>query len=118
MKKQYSKIWLDDERDPRQPQIQSLFGADGDEFWVKTADQAIHYLRQGGVTFISLDHDLGPDAGSGMEVANWIEQQAFHGTLERIHWSVHSMNSVGAKNMTKALSNADRFWDERENAAQ
>lgn len=108
------KLWLDDERDPQNPFIQSEFGAMGDEFWVKTAAQAIRYLAQGTVESISLDHDLGPGAGSGQEVANWIEEQAFRGTLPRLVWAVHSMNIVGAKTMTRALLNADHSWNQHE----
>jgi len=32
------KLWLDDERDPRDPKIQELFGAEGNETWAKTAN--------------------------------------------------------------------------------
>lgn len=113
------KVWLDDERDPRDPKIQSGFGAEGDEVWAKTASVAIYHLRTGRVEFISLDHDLGPaTAGTGMDVANWIEEQAFHGNLPRLVWAVHSKNTVGAKGMTQALTNADKFWDQKENATQ
>ena len=113
------RLWLDDERDPRDPKIQSGFGAEGDEIWAKTASVAINYLKQGRVEFISLDHDLGPaSAGTGMDVANWIEENAFHGTLERLVWAVHSKNTVGAKGMTQALTNADKFWDQKEDATQ
>lgn len=109
------KLWLDDERDPREPFIQSEFGADGDEVWVKTAGMAIHYLKQGGVESISLDHDLGPaSAGTGLDVAKWIEEQAFHGQLPRLIWSVHSLNVVGSKNIMQAMLRAEEFW----NAAQ
>src|SRR6476646_5865222 len=99
------KLWLDDERDPTDPYIQSEFGADVDEIWAKTAHVAIHYLKQGRITFISLDHDLGsPSAGTGMDVALWIEEQAFHGNLPRLSWSVHSLNPVGSKNIAQALT--------------
>ena len=109
------KLWLDDERDPKQRNIQSQFGSEGDEVWAKTAAVAINHLKQGTFTFISLDHDLGPaSAGTGMDVAKWIEEQAYHGTLPRLAWSVHSMNAVGRKNMTKALSNADKYWNEKD----
>ena len=108
------KLWLDDERDPKDPYIQSEFGAKGDEKWVKTASDAIHYLKQGNVTFISLDHDLGTEAGTGMEVAKYIEEQAFHGTLPRLLWSVHSLNIVGVKNMMNALFKANDFWRNHE----
>lgn len=109
------RLWLDDERDPRDPKIQSDFGAEGDEVWVKTASVAINHLRGGNVSSISLDHDLGIGVtGSGMDVAKWIEEQAFHGTLARLEWAVHSMNPVGAKQMMQALMKAEEFW----NAAQ
>ena len=107
------KLWLDDERDPKKPFIQSEFGAEGDEIWVKTAYQAICYLKQGNVESISLDHDLGESAGTGMDVAKWIEEQAFHGTIPRITWMIHSKNTVGVKNMTKALIKADEFWNQK-----
>lgn len=109
-----SKLWLDDERDPRDPFIQSEFGAEGDELWVKTASQAIYCLNQGGVTHISLDHDLGPSSGTGMDVAKWIEEQAFHGTLNRLVWFVHSLNPVGAKNIMQAMMQADKYWSRQE----
>jgi hypothetical protein len=53
-----------------------------------------------------------------MDVAKWIEEQAFHGNIPRLVWAVHSKNSVGAKNMEQALRNADKFWDQNEKATQ
>jgi len=41
------RVWLDDERDPTDPQVQRDFGAHGDEIWVKTAPEAIKMLEQG-----------------------------------------------------------------------
>lgn len=107
------KLWLDDERDPKSNKIQSLFGADGDEIWVKTIEQAIYYLKQGIVESISLDHDLGYQK-TGLDLANWIEENAFNGNLERLIWSVHSRNPVGAKKITQALRNADSYWAKQE----
>jgi hypothetical protein len=107
-------LWLDDNRDPKDPKIQNLFGSSGEEVWVKTVRQAIQQLTTGRVTHISLDHDLGANAGDGGEVADWIESAAYHGTLERLSWSIHSKNMVEVKNMTQAMMNADKFWDIRE----
>ena len=105
------KLWLDDERDPRDPYIQSEFGANGDEVWAKTAAVAINFLKMGNVTSISMDHDLGiASAGTGQDVANWIEEHAFNGMLPQLSWSIHSLNPVGRKNMSRALMRADRFW--------
>jgi hypothetical protein len=106
------KLWLDDDRDPRDKFIQYQFGAEGDEIWVKTAIAAISYLKQGDVAYISLDHDLGPvSAGTGLDVAKWIEEQAFLGLLPRLTWSVHSMNPVGEKAIYKAMMQAEKFWN-------
>jgi hypothetical protein len=108
------RLWLDDERDPKDPYIQSHFGASGDEVWAKDPHTAIQYLKQGNVTEVSLDHDLGSGVGTGMDVALWIEEQAFLGNLPRLIWSVHSMNPVGRKNMSLALYNANKHWDKHD----
>lgn len=103
------KLWLDDERDPRNAKIQFDFGAVGDETWVKTVDEAIRHLRTGMVTSISLDHDLGTTQ-TGYDLAKWIEEEAFYKRLPKLEWCVHSMNSVGAKNIQRAMINAERYW--------
>lgn len=110
------KLWLDDERDPKSPKIQSEFGSQGDEIWVKTASEAISYLSQNRVDSISLDHDLGHEsAGTGMDVAKYIEEQAFHGKLKPLICFVHSKNPVGSKNMELAIINAQKFWSQDKN---
>ena len=106
------KIWLDDERDPTDPKIQSLFGSVGDEIWIKTARDAINLLKGKEVSFISLDHDLGiPSAGTGADVANWIEEQAYHKSIPKLTWFVHSKNPIGNQNIRKALEKADEYWN-------
>ena len=102
-------LWLDDERDPSDPVVRQLFGAVGDELWVKTASEAIEVLKGGRVEMISLDHDLGT-VDNGMTVAAWIEEQAFLEKLPRIKWKIHSQNVVGVENMKRALKKADRYW--------
>lgn len=114
MSQQFTKntaleVWLDDERDPRDHYIQQHFRAKGNEIWVKTAQEAIQLLSTGNVASISLDHDLGP--GDGMEVARWIEEQAFLGTLLPLQWRVHSQNPVGRQNILVAMQNAERYWN-------
>lgn len=102
-------LWLDDERDPEDPRIQELFGAEPGMVWVKTAEAAIKRLKSGAVAWVSLDHDLGT-ALTGYDVAVWMEERAASGELTRLAWSVHSANVVGAKAIRRALTNADRFW--------
>ena len=94
-------IWLDDLRP---------MPADFD-IHVKTAKDAIEFITAGNVTKISLDHDLGePENGDGYQVAKAIESLAYAGAIPPLQWAIHSGNPVGRKNMTAALTNADRFW--------
>ena len=97
-----TKLYLDDER----------MTPDGWER-VYTAHEAIAALRTGTITHISLDHDLGDldgDCGDGYDVACFIEAGAYHGTLPKLVWAIHSANPVGAQRMKEALQAADRFW--------
>ena len=111
------KLWLDDERNPDDPFIQEEFGAEPGMVWVKTAWAAISRLKDGNVCYISLDHDLGSDkAGTGSDVAEWIEERAYSRELPRLSWAIHSMNVVGSKNMTAAMQAADNFWCKNDQA--
>ena len=77
---------------------------------VYTAAEAIAAIEAGGVTLISFDHDLGPeDAGTGYDVARWIEEQA-HTDPDFVvpDWRVHSANPVGAGNIHRAMLAAVR----------
>jgi hypothetical protein len=98
------RIWLDDIHP-----MPSHF-----DVHCKTAAMANRYIQRGECTFISLDHDLGPEeAGTGYEVAKLIEELTMTGLLKkRIGWVIHSANPVGRANMEAALKNADRYWEE------
>lgn len=80
---------------------------------VTTAYEAIELLKTGQVDLISLDYDLGSDGDEGELVSNWIEEQAYNGTLKRVKVLFHTDNPVGRKRMSQAIENAKRFWDER-----
>ena len=96
-------LWLDDER----PAPNNAY------VHVRTAAAAIEQLATGEVIAISLDHDLGPpEAGSGYDVACYIEAHAAAGDLEPFKWTVHSANPVGRARMEMALRNADKKWGE------
>jgi hypothetical protein len=107
------KLWLDDERDPKSPKIKEIFGAKGDEIWVKTVEETIEYLKTGKINHISLDHDLGT-IKTGMDVAKFIEGAAFWSLIPKLNWRVHSQNPVGRKNMILALKNADNYWRKKD----
>jgi hypothetical protein len=103
------KVWLDDCRS-----MPPSF-----DVHVKTASEAISLLKEGGVKYVSFDHDLGlENAGTGHDVAKWILEQAFYGKLSPIDWFVHSANPVGAENIKSVMKQAERFWRENENNNQ
>ena len=80
------RIWLDDVRP---------MPAEWD-VWLKTAEQAILAIRLGGVTAISLDHDLGEESDkTGYDVARFIEEGAFNDTIAPIEIYVHTAKSFG-----------------------
>jgi hypothetical protein len=93
------KVYLDDER-------QTPKG------WhrVYWPEEAITLLKQGIVTEISLDHDLGDDEhGTGYDVILWIEEavatQDFQPPLIR----VHSANSSARQKMEFGIANIQRL---------
>jgi hypothetical protein len=106
-------LWVDDERDPTDPEIQSLYGSKGDELWVKKYDDAISILKTDNVKMISFDHDLGEDIKDGHDIASWIEEEAYFGRISPIRWRVHSSNPKGSERIMMAMKNADRFWGSR-----
>lgn len=95
-------VWLDDERPM----------PDGFSFHARTAEEAIGAIRGGGVSVVSLDHDLGEGScGTGYDVAKFIEEGAFLGTVPPMDVRVHSANPVGARNIRMCIENAGKYWN-------
>lgn len=97
------RLWLDDERP-------------APEGWthVRTAGEAIEVIATGGVVEVSFDHDLGvAEAGTGYELAVWIEERAATGEIAELNWAVHSANPVGRARIEAAMRSAERFWFRR-----
>lgn len=97
------KIWLDDIR-----QMPAGF-----DRHVRTAAEAIGLLAKGGVSAISLDHDLGENDGTGYDVACWIRQAACVGKLQPIEVMIHSANPFGSYRMEQAIDQAKEFWNDK-----
>ena len=88
------RIYLDDERITP-------------EGWVRTywPDEVIALLEQGGVTHVSLDHDLGDDErGTGYDVILWIEEAVALRTFNPPALFVHSANSSARERMLAGIS--------------
>jgi hypothetical protein len=94
------RVWLDDVR----PMPKDY------DVWVKTAIDLINLVKQGKVTHISFDHDLGEGEETGYYAAIYIELAARYNQLNPISWEVHSANPDGAKRINYAMTNAQRAW--------
>lgn len=88
------KVFLDDVRD----------APDG---WRRayTVREAIALLEAGGVTDVSLDHDLGDEAtcGTGYDVLVWIEEAVATRGLVPPRIAVHSANVAARQRMMLAV---------------
>ncbi len=77
------RVYLDDERTTPEGWVRA--------FW---PDEVIALLETGGVTELSLDHDLGDDErGTGYDVVLWIEEAVALRGFVAPKMSVHSANS-------------------------
>ncbi|WP_211474943.1 cyclic-phosphate processing receiver domain-containing protein [Collimonas humicola] len=83
------RIYLDDERTTP-------------EGWIRAhwPDEVIALLNGGGVTELSLDHDLGDDIrGTGYDVIVWIEEAVATRNFNPPKISVHSANASAREKM-------------------
>jgi hypothetical protein len=103
-------LWLDDIRNPRDPFVKNNFGSKGDETWVKNIEEAIEFLLNGNVVYISFDNDLGEGMREGWQLAEWIEEKAYNKEILPLKWRVHSQNPVARKRIADSMENADKFW--------
>jgi hypothetical protein len=90
------KIWLDKTRPmPRNYDIH-----------VKTAVEAIKVLKNEEVRQIS----LGEANEDVYKVTKWIAENAYHGRLRPLGWSIHAVDPTACKIMTNMLRMADTYW--------
>ena len=83
------RLWLDDVRPAPKGWV-----------WVKTVDDTIRRIELGGVTEVSLDHDLdySDPQRTGSEVADYIRRRALAGQeIPVVH--VHTANPIGGAQM-------------------
>ncbi len=93
------KVFLDDERETPPG-------------WTRARwpDEAIELLEAGGVTELSLDHDLGDDArGTGYDVIRWIEEAVALREFVPPMIRVHSANSSARKRMLLGIESIKRL---------
>lgn len=92
------RLYLDDRREP----------TDGYDVLARTAARAIHHLKSGEVTHLSLDHDLGGEE-TGMEVLDWIQREMTEGGFVPPEVMVaHSGNPAGRAALNRAIESIRR----------
>lgn len=92
------RVWLDDERQPP-------------EGWVacRWPGEVIALLERGGVSLVSLDHDLGDDTqGTGYDVLLWLEQAVFRCGFSPPEIRIHTANPAARARMLAAVDAISR----------
>ncbi|HTU68345.1 MAG TPA: cyclic-phosphate processing receiver domain-containing protein [Steroidobacteraceae bacterium] len=93
------RIFLDDERPTPPGWIRA--------FWPQ---EVIALLEAGGVTEISLDHDLGDDErGTGYDVVLWVEEAVATRGFVPPQLRVHSANSSARAKMEQGIAQIERL---------
>lgn len=91
------RLFIDDERNP----------VADDWIIARSSDEAIFLVEAEGMpSEIAFDHDLGYDDTS-MKFLAWLTEQLIEGTVKfplGFKYSVHSMNSVGARNIANRMN--------------
>jgi hypothetical protein len=94
------KVWLDDVRVVPQGWIHV--------YW---PNEAIDLLKQGNVTHLSLDHDLGNDnRGTGYDVLLWIEEEVACHSLVLPCINIHSANVSARRKMLLAIEKIESLY--------
>lgn len=93
------KVYLDDERI-------------APEGWVQCRwpDEVIELIQAGGVTHVSLDHDLGDDErGTGYDVVLWLEEAVATRRFRPPELKVHSANTSARIKMEAGIRSIERW---------
>lgn len=100
------RIFLDDERATPEGWVRA--------YWPQ---EVIALLEQGGVTHVSLDHDLGDDErGTGYDVILWVEEAvALRGFAPPV-MTVHSANSSARQKMLAGIRAVEALAKRNESA--
>lgn len=96
------KIWLDDVRQP----------PDASWEWHQEIIYAWQVIRNGLVSEVSLDHDLGDEQPTGYDLLKWIEESLMTDKIDKDcvpTMTIHSANPVGRKNMELAIENIKKL---------
>lgn len=79
-----------------------------------TVEETIEAIKKfdGKIQVLSLDNDLGYGLKEGYQVMRWLEEQAYHGTIQPIPKIIfHSQNSSAVHEMKMARTNCYKYWE-------
>ena len=132
-------LWLDDMRDPKDPQMDWLkfspIGRDVDVSWVKSYKEFVSWIIKNGLPdAICFDHDLGKevekelltkgyskkDARSlkseektGYDAAKWLVGYCMDNDKDLPEFAIQSSNPVGKENISKLFDSFRRFKNKK-----
>jgi hypothetical protein len=101
------KLWLDDIRPA--PDDSWVIAR---SHWFAVHECRLAYRNNDPITFISFDHDLGPDQPSGMDFAKYISDGLIYLPpmfSDDFDFEVHSANPCGAENIRSLINNSLKF---------
>lgn len=98
-------MFLDDVRDPAW-----VYAGQDTSDWVvcRSCSEAQAVISDLGCpSWISFDHDLGPDVCTGYDLAHWLVQSDLDTQMmpDNFSYACHSANPVGAENIRSLLDN-------------
>lgn len=104
-------LYVDDIRNPV---------TDRDWHVVRTVDQAVNFILHYGLpSYISFDHDLGPDPEpTGFDLAKWIVDASLDNRIvipDDFKFNVHSANPVGRRNIESLLTGYLEYYRNEKN---
>jgi hypothetical protein len=106
-------LFLDDERFPAQVTWINLWR--GEYEIVRSFDEFRDYIIKNGIPqVISFDHDLGMNSLDGHKCARWLADSFLYDGMvlpENFAFTVHSMNPIGARKITKLLDESIDFYE-------
>lgn len=110
-------LFLDDERNPEQVFWMPIDMTEYSWRIARSFEEFTTAIGEEMPSFISFDHDLGPDK-DGMDCAKWLVEFCLDNKCDCPTFQVHSKNPEGARDIHGLLSNLTKHLRGEKNATQ